>query len=213
MHQQPDASDMALLPELKVVASTAMRFTALPPRCPADATPAQVTASFMDCFAAVELLIETLDAGRQPLALIDECQIAFVCFATGGSIDALSHWRRQLHLLAHSERAVQKWPQLYAAYVSCLGEQLPYLPVEMQPVSEFNTVYKDCEQLVRNCGTAVAAETAAKLDGAAELGDALEMFVARARGELDWEFGGAEQGEEDPDDAPVVVEMGDLETE
>lgn len=211
MHQQPDASDLVLLPALKLVASTAMRFTELPARCPADATPGQVTDAFMDCYAAVEqLVVGALGADRRPLRLIDECQLAFVCFATGGSMDALAHWRRQLHLLAHSERAVHRWPLLYAAYVRCLCEQLPHLPAEMRPPSEFNTVYRDCEQLVRNCGTLmVSAATVASVDGAEVLGDALEMLVARARGELEWEFAGAELGEEDPDDAPVVVDMED----
>lgn len=199
--------DAQLLPDLKVVADTAMRFTALPDRCAqANATPAQITAAFMDCLPAVEQLVAAFGDGTPAalMGIIDECQIAFVCFATGGSVDALAHWRRMLHLLAHSERAVHRWPTLYAAYVRCLQEQLPLVPEEMQPAGEWNTVYRDVQQLVRNCADGTDRP---------EVGEGVELLVARVRGALGWELGAAETGDEDPDDAPVVVELDEQQSE
>lgn len=208
LHNRMLQQDDALLPDLPVVAGTALRFTALPPRCPPNATPADVTAAFMDCLPAVERLVAAF--GGAPLGIVDEAQIAFVCFVAGCSVDALAHWRRLLHLLAHSERAVRRWPALYATYVRCLDQQLERLPEEMQPAGEYNTVYRDVQQLVRNCR---CGDAEASNGGGGDAGDlvdlsaAVELFVARLRSALGWELAGADTGEEDPEDAPVVVEM------
>lgn len=208
LHNRMLQQDDSLLPDLPVVAGTAMRFTPLPPRCPPNAAPADVTAAFMDCLPAVERLVGAF-AGAS-LGIVDEAQIAFVCFVAGCSVDALAHWRRMLHVLAHSERAVRRWPALYAAYVRCLDQQLERLPEEMQPAGEFNTVYRDVQQLVRNCWS---SETAGSIsDGAnggelVELCAAVELLVTRVRSALGWDLGGPETGDEDPEDAPVVVEM------
>lgn len=179
-----------LLPNLQVIAGTAIRFTTLPDRCPAAANPTEITQAYMDCIAAVDQLVRLY---QSPESLIDECQIAFVFFHSGCSVDALAHWRKILNLLANSETAVERYTDLYSVYLSVIEHQLPLLPDEMMSPGEYNTVYKDVQQLVRNCSALPALRTNS------------DLLTASVRNTMSWVF--EMDADEDPDDLPVVVEM------
>lgn len=177
-----------LLPDLQVVAGTNMRFTILPERCPIDADPTQVTQAYMDCFPAVEQLFSRF---QNPAGVIDECQIAFVFFHSGCSIDALAHWRKILNLLSNSESAIDRFTDVYLQYLSVIEHQLPLLPDEMMSPGAFNTVYKDVQQLLRNCSAWPATKAGA------------EVLTESLKNSISWIF---DIEEEDPDDLPVIVD-------
>lgn len=177
-----------MLPHLKVVAGTALRFDTLPDRCAPDATPAQVTSAFMDSIGAVQRL---LDLFPTPDSLIEECQLSFILFLAGCSVDALAHWRKLLNLLANSETAVIVNRAFYARYMDTLQHQLPELPDEMMPATTHNTVYKDVQRLVANCSTNGLSREA-------------EYLAANLSSSIAWQFD--DIFDEDPEDLPVVVE-------
>lgn len=191
LHNKMLQNEDVLLPNLQVIAGTATRFTALPDRCPAGATPAQITQSYMDCFESVAQLF---DRFPNPMALIDECQIAFVLFHSGCSVDALAHWRKILNLLANSEQATSRFADTYSSYLNAIEHQLPLLPDEMMAASPFNTVFKDVQQLVRNCATVV------------RLRASVEVLTASLASSMSWTFDVSDYAD-DPDDMPVVVEI------
>lgn len=178
-----------LLPNLKTIAGTNMRLTVLPDRCAVDASPAQITQSYIDCFAAVK---ELLNLYQNPMGVIDECQIVFVYFHVGCSIDALAHWRKILNLLSNSESAVEHFPDVYVSYLSVIEHQLPLLPDEMMSPGAMNTVYKDVQQLLRNCNGWPATKGVA------------DVLTESLKNSMHWIF---EIEEEDPDDLPTVVEI------
>lgn len=178
-----------LLPNLRVIAGTNIRFTELPDRCPVNASPAKVTQAYLDCFEAIEQLVSRYN---NSMGILDECQIAFVFFHAGCSIDALSHWRKILNLLSNSDAAIERHTDLYLSYLSVIEHQLPLLPDEMMSPGAFNTVYKDVEQLLRNCSAWPATNESAGI------------LTESLKNSMSWIF---DLEVEDPDDLPVVVEI------
>ncbi|XP_036325279.1 protein AAR2 homolog [Rhagoletis pomonella] len=178
-----------LLPNLKPVEGTAPRFTELPERIPHNATPAEVSQNSMDCVDAITKLVGKFHSSE---ALIDEEQLAFVFYLVGCSVESLAHWRKILHLLAHSERAVQDFKILYMKYCEALMQQLPHLPEELMEAGEYNTVYKDIRSLLVNLNMAGLGVNADKL-------------MRKLEKTLQWDFEGLL--DEDPEDMPVIVEI------
>lgn len=180
-----------LLPNLQVIPGTAIRFTALPDRYPVGATPSQITQCFMDCFASIA---ELLNRYQHAMGLIDECQIAFVLFHFGCSVDALTQWRKILNLLANSQQATERFVEFYSTYLDVIDHQLPLLPEEIIAPSKFNSVYKDVQQLVRNCGSI------------ADLRSKVKVLTSSLEKTLNWTFN-IDDYDDDPEDLPVVVEI------
>lgn len=178
------------LPHLKIVADTMLRFTKLPERCPKNATPAEITVSYMDSINAINILMSSYP---NYMAVIDEIQLSFIFFVAGLSIDALAHWRKILNLLANSEQSIVKYREFYRKYLSVIKSQLPELPEELMQPTPQNSVYTDVKKLITNCSMA-----ASKL---AQEADYLSLYLTSAIG---WCFG--DIFEEDPDDMPVIVE-------
>lgn len=181
-------NDQALLPNLKVVAGTAIRFSDVPERCAANASPAQITSSFMDSIEAVDQLLVRLSTAY---LLAEECQLSFVYFLVGCSVEALAHWRKMLNILANSEQAPRKYRPIYRRYLDVLRMQLPELPDEMMPATAYNTVYRDVQRLVANCTLAGLAQEA-------------EYFSINVTQSMAWQFD--DIFDEDPEDQPVIVE-------
>ncbi|XP_067626636.1 protein AAR2 homolog [Eurosta solidaginis] len=179
-----------LLPNLKPVEGTAPRFTALPERVPQNSTPADLTRHSIDCVSAIDQLIGMFHTSE---AFIEEEQLAFVFYLVGCSVESLAHWRKILHLLAHSEQAVHNYKMLYKKYSDALMQQLPHLPEELMEPGEYNTVYKDVRLLLANL----------KLGGLDVCADKLMKKLHKT---LHWEFEGLL--DEDPEDMPVIVEFG-----
>lgn len=178
-----------LLPNLKVVQRTALRFTKIPSRYPVNASPAEITASHMDSHAAIESLIHSY---TNPGQLIDEIEFSFAVFLSGYSVDALSHWRGLLKLLSNSQKSIEKYPQFYVDYMNVLQHQLPDLPEELMEPTENNSVFKDVQQLIGNCGCG----------GLKKRADNLADNLTKS---MSWSFDGIY--DENPEDLPVIVEI------
>lgn len=181
-------NDEDFLPSLRVVADTAIRLNIIPDRCPKGATPTEITQSYMDSIKSIEHMLEQFPTNN---LLIEECQISFIFFLIGCSVEALAHWRKILNLLANSQSSVEKYMEIYKRYLDILQYQLPELPEEMMQPTAFNTVFKDVQRLVANCSLGGLNSEANYL--------AINLTAAIA-----WPFD--DIFEEDAEDQPVIVE-------
>jgi A1 cistron-splicing factor AAR2 len=175
----------ALLPNLKSIPGTQPQFTKLPDRL--SSTPAEISQSYMDSIRLVDQLIETREK-----AILEEIQFAFVLFLCGHSMDALSHWRNILQILANSETATGKYKTFYRIYLRIIQHQLPELPFELMEPVPSNTVYQDVKKLVINCTVC-------------GMKDASDRLISHLSSSIAWNFDNL--FEEDPDDLPVIVDL------
>ncbi|XP_055588019.1 protein AAR2 homolog [Uranotaenia lowii] len=176
-----------LLPNLEAIPGSAPKFTELPPRCPKEASPEEISRHHIDSILAVEKLL----TGREE-SIFAEIEFSFVLFLCGHSVEGLNHWRRILLLLSNSELAVEKFRTFYKNYLTVLQYQLPQLPIELMEQTQHNTVYLDTRRLLLNCyqgGLTTVAQT-------------LEKSLKES---LLWKF--EDLFAEDPEDLPTVVEL------
>ncbi|XP_055709231.1 protein AAR2 homolog [Phlebotomus papatasi] len=176
-----------LLPQLKPIPGTAPNFTKIPPRFCKEASPAEITSSFMDSIVALDKLMGSFSTQESLLA---EIQFSFALFVAGCSTDGLAHWRKILAIICNTEEGIQKYKDFYRKFLLCVQYQLPHLPVEvMQPSSE-NTVYQDVRKLVANCILGKVRDV-----------DHFKSYLSET---MLWTF--EDIFEEDPEDLPVIVE-------
>lgn len=178
-----------LLPNLKVVNGTELRFTPVPALYAPNATPAQISASHLDAIDAIGTFFASFGDMAEP---VREIQLAFVFYLCGYSVDGLAHWRKILSLLCKSHTATSKYEGFYRRYLEVLRVQLPELPEELMMPTPNNTVFLDVRQLIVICAAGGLKEDA----------DALAEHLTK---EMSWYFD--DVFDEDPDDLPVVVEM------
>lgn len=185
-------SEDELLPDLKVVPETALRFTKVPALCPRNASPAEISHCYLDSIGAIE---KYFAAFSQPIEAIREVQLAFVLFFCGYSVDALAHWRKILGLLSKSETAVDVFKRFYRRYLEVLPIQLVELPEELMIPSPNNTIFKDVGSLIANCLANDLKQEA----------NALRDHLGKS---MSWFFD--DLLKEDPEDLPVVVELSNI---
>lgn len=178
-----------LLPNLKLVPGTALRFTKVPALYAINASPAEISESHLDAIRAIE---NYFSAFREPFEAICEIQLSFVLFFCGYSVDALAHWRKVLGLLTKSDTAVEKFNYFYRRYLETLKVQLPELPEELMMPTPNNTVFKDIRNMIINCTVGGLKEEA-------------ESFTAYLTNTISWHFDGL--FDENSEDLPVVVEI------
>lgn len=184
-------SEDDLLPNLKVVPGTSLRFTNVPQLHAYDATPAEISKCHLD---GIDAITEFFDSFSDHIEPFREIQLSFVLYLCGYSVDALAHWRNILGLLCKSDTAVAKYLSFYQKYLLILTVQLPELPEELMMPTPSNTVYQDIRQLVVKCNIDLREET--------------EAFMQHITNKMSWDFDNVL--DEDPDDLPVVVECAEL---
>lgn len=182
-------SEDDLLPNLKVVPGTGLRFKSIPPLYPTNATPAEISQSHLDAMCAIELFLKSFDDMVEP---IREIQLSFVLYLCGYSVDALAHWRKILGLLCKSDTAIWRYPPFYRRYLNVLRIQLPELPEELMMPTPNNTIFQDIGKLIVNCSACGLKEEA-------------NTLMHHLSSVMSWYFD--DLFEEDPDDMPVVVDM------
>ncbi|XP_046436142.1 protein AAR2 homolog [Neodiprion fabricii] len=189
--------EQQLLPQLKPRAGTELRLTKLPDKSyPDGATPAEITQHSLDSSYALEKMLAEL---KNPIEIMGELQLAFICFLVGQSLDAFEHWRKLVGLLCGADTAIPLRRSIYSEFLNTLEAQVACVPEEVlcDIVASNNFVYHNLRNLFANI------ESNDKVDGR------LKTQAVRVRDRLTkkflWDFT-CLQDEED-DEAPVVVSL------
>ncbi|KAG8221905.1 hypothetical protein J437_LFUL006724 [Ladona fulva] len=200
----------ALLPQMKPVAGTELRFTPIPEQhFPEGASPSEITRHSLDSSYVLETILSSCE---RPSDLIGEMQFAFVCFLVGHSLEAFEHWmelvgvacRADSALLKHASFFTELMSTLEVQLVSSCGDDSVAGDLLADVVTGQNAIYSALRALFQNIreGDDVDARLQAR---ALHL---KEQLVSR----MGWDFG-PDEAEEDEVEAgeyaPVVVELPD----
>lgn len=189
--------EQQLLPQLKPRAGTELRLTKLPDKhYPDNATPAEITRHSLDSSYALETMLTQL---KNPIEIMGELQLAFVCFLAGQSLDAFEHWKKLVSLLCGADAAIPTRRYIYSEFLNTLEAQVACVPEEVlcDIVASNNFVYHNLRNLFANI------ESNSQVDGR------LKTQAVRVRDRLTkkflWDFTCLQDEEED--EAPVVVSL------
>ncbi|XP_015119378.1 protein AAR2 homolog [Diachasma alloeum] len=184
-----------LLPDMKPLPGTELRLTELPDKYyPDDATPTEITQHSLDSSYALNILFKKV---REPMEIIGELQLSFVCFLVGQSWDAFEHWKKLISLICRADKTIPERRAIYVEFLRTLEIQLTHVPEDLlcDIVSSNNFVYHHLRILFSNI------ESNPEVDGR------LKSEAVRARNRLtskfSWDFESLQ--DEDDDEAPVVV--------
>ncbi|XP_015591459.1 protein AAR2 homolog isoform X2 [Cephus cinctus] len=184
-----------LLPHLKPVPGTELRLTKLPEKhYPDGASPTEITQHSLDTSYTLETLLTQL---KQPMELIAEMQLAFVCFLAGQSLDAFEHWKRLVSLICGADAAIPNRRSIYVEFLSTLEVQLRHVPEDVlcDIVASNNFVYHNLRKLF------ATIEMSSEVDG--RLKSQAVRMRERLTSKFQWDF--SDMQDEDDEDAPVVV--------
>ncbi|XP_043469888.1 protein AAR2 homolog [Leptopilina heterotoma] len=186
-----------LLPQLKPKQGTDLKLTKLPNlQYPEGSTPAEITKHLMDSSYTLDLLLSKL---KNPIEVIGELQLAFVCFLVGQSLDAFEHWKLLVSLICRADCAISVRRQIYTEFLRTLEVQLIWIPEEVlyDIVASNNFVYHNLRLLFSN----IEANT----DVDVRLKSEAVRMRDRISSKFTWDFSNLqEEGEED---CPVIVNL------
>lgn len=133
------------------------------------------------------------------MELIGECQLAFVCFLAGQSLDAFEHWKKLVALICGADAAIAPRRSIYIEFLRTLETQLTHVPEDFlcDIVANNNFVYHSLRKLFANI------EANAEIDG--RLKSEASRMQDRLTVKFLWDF--SDLQEEAEDEAPVVVSM------
>ncbi|XP_026322049.1 protein AAR2 homolog isoform X2 [Hyposmocoma kahamanoa] len=186
----------AMLPDLKPMPGTAMRFTEIPKdKYPPGSTPEEITKHYLDQSYCLELMIAQHE---EPLHIIGELQFAFLCFLIGHSLEAFEHWKNLVILICSCDDAIHKYRTVFFHFIRTLEIQIEEMPEDFLAdiVMNKNLVYKKLREFFR---TAYVS----KVDG--RLLTMIDRFKENLTDKLQWDFTGLDADEED--ERPVVVNL------
>ncbi|WAR04644.1 AAR2-like protein [Mya arenaria] len=116
------------LPQLQKVPGTAIRFTKIPKqRYPEGATPQQITVYSMDSTFMLDSIIQS-DYSKNKRGILGEIQFAFICFLIGQVFDAFDQWKKLVHLMCGSEKALNSHSDLFMDFIAMLHFQVHEIP-------------------------------------------------------------------------------------
>lgn len=132
---------------------------------------------------------------------IGELQFCYVCFLVGHSLEAFEHWKKLIGLLCSCETGIKKFRGVYDAFITVLEVQIQEIPEEFLAdiVSNNNYVYAKLRNFFR-------AVIESDVDG--RLKSKAERFKKKLSELYTWDF--SHLMSEDEDDAPVVVELDEV---
>uniref|UniRef100_A0A0C9QJM7 Protein AAR2 homolog n=1 Tax=Fopius arisanus TaxID=64838 RepID=A0A0C9QJM7_9HYME len=184
-----------LLPDMKPLPGTELRLTELPDKYyPDDATPMEITQHSLDSSYALNILLKKF---KEPIEIIGELQLSFICFLVGQSWDAFDHWKKLISLICRADKIIPERRAVYVEFLRTLEIQLTHVPEDLlcDIVSSNNFVYHHLRILFSNI------ESSPEVDGR------LKSEATRARSRLTskfaWDFESLQ--DENDDEAPVVV--------
>ncbi|KAJ9577463.1 hypothetical protein L9F63_005964 [Diploptera punctata] len=180
-----------LLPQLKPIPGTEIRFTALPERnFPEDATPAEITQHSLDHSYTLDLIV---------VDVVGEMQFAFVSFLVGHSLEAFEHWKKLVILLCSCDDALSKRREVYDVFLTALEVQILEIPQDflVDIVASNNFVYHSLRVLFRNIQMNDLVDDRLKTKA--------KRLQDRLTHKFQWDF--SHLDEEDEDEAPVIVDV------
>ncbi|VVD01347.1 unnamed protein product [Leptidea sinapis] len=192
----------AMLPDLKCVPGTAMRFTKFPKeKYPPGSSPEEITKHYLDQSYTLELMISQHD---EPLHIVGELQFAYLCFLIGHSLEAFEHWKDLVILMCSCDSAIHKYRSVYVQFIHTIETQIEEMPEEFLAdiVMNKNVVYKKLRELFR-------IAHASKVDG--RLLALIDRFKTNLTEKLQWDFTGLDKDEDD--ERPVIVNIDEAELE
>ncbi|XP_011498606.1 PREDICTED: protein AAR2 homolog [Ceratosolen solmsi marchali] len=184
-----------LLPDLKPKPGTELRLTELPEKFyPDNATPSEITRHSLDSSYALNTLLDKLN---NPMEVIGELQLSFVCFLSGQSLESFEHWKKLLSLICTADSLIPTRRAIYVEFMNTLDIQLLYVPEELlcDIVASNNFVYHNLRKLFAN------------IESNVDVDDRLKSLAVRMKNRLTkkflWDFKYLQQ--EEDDEAPVIV--------
>ncbi|XP_031826900.1 protein AAR2 homolog [Nomia melanderi] len=186
-----------LLPDMKPVPGTDLRFTKLPTKYyPDNASPSEITMHSLDSSYALETFLRQLP---HPLEIIGEMQLAFVCFLVGQSLDSFDHWKKLIILICDADSAIPKLRGIYIAFLKAIETQLTHVPDDIlcDIVDNNNFIYHSLRKLF------ATIEENSRIDS--RLKCQASHFRDRLKAKLAWDF--SDMHEVNEDEAPVIVSL------
>ncbi|KYN21034.1 PREDICTED: protein AAR2 homolog [Trachymyrmex cornetzi] len=192
-----ESKEEQMLPNLKPKPGTELRLTEIPDRhYPDDATPSEITRHSLDTSYVLDITLKKL---REPVEIIGEMQLTFICFLAGQSLDAFEQWKKLISLICGADNVIPQYHSMYMEFLQALEEELSYVPEEVlcDIVASNNFVYCNLCNLFGNI------ESNSEVDGR------LKSYAKRLQGRLTakflWDF--SNLLEEIDDEAPVIVTL------
>ncbi|EZA60567.1 hypothetical protein X777_14593 [Ooceraea biroi] len=186
-----------LLPDLKPRPGTELRLTEIPDKhYPDDATPSEITRHSLDSSYVLHTILRKL---QEPVEIIGEMQLTFVCFLVGQSLDAFEQWKELVTLICGADDAIPQYRSVYMKFLQSLEVQLSYVPEELlcDIVANNNFIYRSLCTLFGNI------ESNSQVDGG--LKSCARRLQERLTAKFLWDF--SNLFEEADDEAPVVVTL------
>ena len=207
-----------LLPDLRPVAGTGLRFTSIPrKRFPDGADPSEITKHCMDSSYMLETFLERYDGSvsefvtfddsrrlkqfysvHREMDLMGELEFCFVCFLVGHSLESFEQWKKIIVLLCSCEEAIPKYGDMYYALCSLLELQIHEIPEEFLAdiVTNNNFMYVKLRDFFR---TVMTQDIDKKLRAK------VVRFQKKLTEALQWDF--THLDSDDEEDAPLVVDL------
>ncbi|XP_012231485.1 protein AAR2 homolog [Linepithema humile] len=192
-----EAKEDQLLPNLKPKPGTELRLTEIPNKhYPDNATPSEITRHSLDSSYALDTILKKL---REPIEIIGEMQLTFICFLAGESLDAFEQWKKLVSLICGVDSAIPQYRSVYIEFLQTLEVQLSYVPEEVlcDIVASNNFVYHNLCKLFGNI------ESNSEVDG--RLKSYAKRLQDRLTAKFLWDF--SDLLEEADDEVPVVVTL------
>lgn len=186
-----------LLPDLKPRPGTELRLTEMPDKhYPDNATPSEITRHSLDSSYTLSTILRKL---REPVEIIGEMELTFVCFLAGQSLDAFEQWKKLVSLICSADMAILQYRPVYMEFLQSLEIELSYVPEELlcDIVASNNFVYHSLRKLFGNI------ESNPEVDG--RLKTYAKRLQARLTAKFLWDF--SNLLEEADDEAPVIVTL------
>ncbi|EFN78947.1 protein AAR2 homolog [Harpegnathos saltator] len=186
-----------LLPDLKPKPGTELRLTEIPDkRYPDNATPSEITRHSLDSSYILSAILRKL---REPVEIIGEMQLTFICFLAGQSLDAFEQWKKLVSLICDADHAIPQYRSVYMEFLQALEVELSHVPEEIlcDIVASNNFVYQKLCKLFGNI------ESNAEVDG--RLKSYAKRLQKRLTAKFLWDF--SNLLEDADDEAPVVVTL------
>nr|CAG4634981.1 EOG090X0AVR [Alona affinis] len=118
----------ALLPPMHARPGTSLNFTSFPESSfPQGSTISEITRYSID---TSHVLRQMLLQWQEPIQLLGELQIAFLCFLIGQVYTAFEHWKKLVNILCSADEHLLENPSLFLEFTGDLYFQMQEIPAD-----------------------------------------------------------------------------------